>query len=52
MRPGAPAKHCGILIETGPAPTFIHAYEHAGVVIHPYSEPWARRARFAFLFPG
>ena len=36
----------------GPAPTFIHAYEGAGVVIHPYSATWARRARFAFLFPG
>ena len=36
----------------GPAPTFIHAYERAGVVIHPYSATWARRARFAFLFPG
>lgn len=52
MRPGAPAKHCGILIETGFSPTFIHAYEHAGVAIHPYSATWARRARFAFLFPG
>lgn len=52
MRPGAPAKHCGILIETGTAPSFIHAYEHAGVAIHPYSATWARRARFAFLLPG
>lgn len=52
MRPGAPAKHCGILIGTGSSPTFIHAYEHAGVAIHPYSATWARRARFAFLFPG
>lgn len=52
MRPGAPAKHCGILIETGSSPTFIHAYEHAGVAIHPYSATWARHARFAFLFPG
>lgn len=52
MHPGAPAKHCGILIETGPAPSFIHAYEHAGVAVHPYSEPWARRARFVFLFPS
>lgn len=52
MRPSAPAKHCGILIEAGTAPSFIHAYEHAGVAIHPYSEPWSRRARFEFLFPG
>jgi hypothetical protein len=48
----APAKHCGILIGPGASPAFIHAYEGAGVVIHPYSATWARRARFAFLFPG
>jgi NlpC/P60 family putative phage cell wall peptidase len=47
----APAKHCGILTDAGPS-AFIHAYEGAGVVIHPYSATWARRARFAFLFPG
>jgi NlpC/P60 family putative phage cell wall peptidase len=48
----APAKHCGILTESDRRPTFIHAYEGVGVVIHPYSATWARRARFAFLFPG
>jgi NlpC/P60 family putative phage cell wall peptidase len=47
----APAKHCGILTEADP-PAFIHAYEGVGVVIHPYSTTWARRARFAFVFPG
>jgi NlpC/P60 family putative phage cell wall peptidase len=47
----APAKHCGILLGGIPA-AFIHAYEGAGVVIHPWTGPWARRARFAFLFPA
>lgn len=51
MAPHAPAKHCGILIGGDPG-RFLHAYEGAGVSLHPYSAPWARRARFAFLFPG
>lgn len=51
MAPHAPAKHCGILIGGDPG-RFLHAYESAGVVLHPYSSTWARRARFAFLFPG
>jgi NlpC/P60 family putative phage cell wall peptidase len=48
----APAKHCGILTVADRRPAFIHAYKGARVVIHPYSPIWARRARFAFLFPG
>lgn len=59
MAPHAPAKHCGILMDGDPGPrigpgagSFIHAYEGAGVVLHPYSAAWARRARFAFLFPA
>lgn len=49
MAPHAPAKHCGILTGRG---RFLHAYEGTGVVLHPYTPSWARRARFAFLFPG
>lgn len=47
---GGVAKHCGILLD--PPSQFIHAYERHGVVIHPYSQVWARRAQAAFLFPG
>lgn len=49
MARGVPAKHCGILLEAG---DFIHAYDGAGVVIHPYSATWARRAAFAFCYPA
>ena len=52
MAPHAPARHCGILTEAAPAPRFIHAYERTGVILQPYARAWARRARFAFLFPG
>jgi hypothetical protein len=50
MRAGSVAKHLGIQAETGPAPTFLHAYSGHGVVESPLSGPWARRivARFAF----
>jgi NlpC/P60 family putative phage cell wall peptidase len=50
MRAGAVAKHLGIVGQTGPTPTFIHAYSGHGVVESPLSAPWQRRiaARFAF----
>ena len=50
MQTGAVAKHLGVQAETGPAPTFIHAYSGHAVVESPLSAPWARRivARFAF----
>jgi NlpC/P60 family putative phage cell wall peptidase len=50
MQAGAVAKHLGVQAETGPAPTFIHAYSGHGVVESPLSRPWQRRivARFAF----
>jgi len=48
MRPGAIAKHVGIL--TGPA-TFLHAYERLGVIEEPLTSIWRRRIAFAFLFP-
>jgi NlpC/P60 family putative phage cell wall peptidase len=56
MRPGAIAKHVGIL--TGPEPkapnglaSFIHAYERLGVIEEPLTQTWRRRIAFAFLFP-
>jgi len=48
MAPRAIAKHVGIL--TGPQ-SFIHAYEHLGVIEQPLTPSWRRRIAFAFLFP-
>lgn len=50
MRDVGVAKHVGVQAETGPAPTFIHAYSGRGVVESVLTPPWARRlvARFAF----
>ena len=49
MRPGAIAKHVGIL--TTPS-RFIHAYERLGVIEEPLTPAWQRRIAFAFLFPS
>ncbi len=49
MRPGAIAKHIGIL--TVPD-RFIHAYERLGVIEEPLTPVWSRRIGFAFLFPS
>jgi NlpC/P60 family putative phage cell wall peptidase len=49
MRPGAIAKHVGIL--TGPT-TFLHAYERLGVIEEALTQSWRRRIAFAFLFPA
>lgn len=51
MRPGAVAKHLGILSQTGPAAEFIHAYSGHGVVTSPLSGPWARKIAAVFRFP-
>ena len=48
MARNAPAKHCGIRSETG----LIHAYQGAGVIEEPWGPHWARRAAFAFHYPG
>lgn len=48
MRPGAIAKHVGIL--TGPD-TLLHAYERLGVIEEELTQTWRRRIAFAFLFP-
>ncbi|MBC9248316.1 C40 family peptidase [Paracoccus sp. 11-3] len=49
MRPGAIAKHVGIL--TAPD-RFIHAYEGLGVIEEPLTQAWRRRIALAFLFPS
>ena len=49
MRPGAIAKHVGILTT---ATRFIHAYERLGVIEEPLTQAWRRRMAFAFLFPN
>ena len=48
MRPGAIAKHVGIL--TAPD-QFLHAYERLGVIEEPLTPAWARRIAFVFRFP-
>lgn len=51
LRAAAPAKHLGIVAETGDAPSFIHAYSGHGVVESPLSAPWRRRIVAGFEFP-
>ncbi len=48
MTPRAIAKHVGIL--TTPD-SFIHSYEHLGVIEEVLTPTWRRRIAFAFLFP-
>jgi len=48
-RPGAPAKHAGIL---SAEEHFIHAYERAGVIESPLVPAWRYRLSHAFLIPG
>lgn len=51
MRPGAVAKHLGILAEVGDRPSFVHAYSRHGVVESPLSAPWRARVWARFRFP-
>ncbi len=51
MRPGAIAKHMGILAEVGVSCSFIHAYSGHGVVESPLSAPWQARIVGRFRFP-
>lgn len=51
MRSGSVAKHLGIQIATGAAPTFVHAYSGHGVELSPLSRPWIRRIAGRFSFP-
>lgn len=51
MREGFVAKHVGIVAESGPHMTFIHAYTGHGVVESALSAPWVRRIAGHFEFP-
>lgn len=46
---GVPAKHCGVLTETG---TLVHAYWGRSVVETRMTDWWSRRVAAAFRFPG
>jgi NlpC/P60 family putative phage cell wall peptidase len=48
MRPGAVAKHLGILSQGGPEPRFIHSMSRHGVLESPLSGPWAARVAARF----
>lgn len=50
--PNGPAKHAAILGTQAGITTMIHAYAGYAVQETAYSEPWRRRAAFAFAFPG
>ena len=52
MRDGSIAKHLGIVAQTDPTPTFIHAYTRHGVVESSLSIPWKRRVAGRFRFPS
>lgn len=49
LKPQLPAKHAGILTESG---TLVHAYEGSGVVETTLSPWWRRRLAGVFAFPG
>lgn len=52
MRERGPAKHLGILVETGgDEPRMIHAYSGRGVVGSSLGPSWRRRIAAAFSFP-
>ncbi len=51
MRGNSVAKHLGIVAETAPNPSFLHAYVHHGVVESPLSAPWSKRIVARFKFP-
>lgn len=51
MHSNAAAKHVGILSAWGENSTFIHSYQHHGVVESPLSTPWRRRVVARFDVP-
>ena len=51
MRPGAIAKHLGLLSAAGEAARFIHAYDGHGVIDSPLTLPWRNRVIARFTFP-
>ena len=48
-RPGLPAKHAGIALDTA---HFIHAYEGHSVLVSPLVPQWRRRIAAIFDFPA
>lgn len=51
MRPGAIAKHLGILSRVGEDARFLHAYTSHGVIESPLTPPWRSRIVARFRFP-
>jgi NlpC/P60 family putative phage cell wall peptidase len=51
MRPGAVAKHLGLLSGVGSDARFIHAYSGHGVVESALTDPWRRKVAGRFRFP-
>jgi NlpC/P60 family putative phage cell wall peptidase len=43
-----PAKHCGIVAESGGTPTLIHARQNKRVSEEEFSRPWRRKLAFGF----
>ena len=51
MRERGIAKHLGIVGDTGPRPTFVHAYSRHAVVESALTAPWARRVAARYAWP-
>jgi NlpC/P60 family putative phage cell wall peptidase len=51
MKPGAIAKHLGVISQASEQPRFIHAYSNHGVIDSPLSLPWQSRITARFRFP-
>jgi len=52
MRRGCIAKHLGVQVQTGAAPSFVHAYSGHCVTESPLSQAWARKIVARFQFPS
>jgi NlpC/P60 family putative phage cell wall peptidase len=51
IRPGAIAKHLGVLSEAGEAPRFVHAYSGHAVLESHLTAPWQRKIAAIYTFP-
>jgi NlpC/P60 family putative phage cell wall peptidase len=51
MRRGCIAKHLGVQVQIGAAPSFVHAYSGHCVTESPLSQAWARKIVARFQFP-
>ncbi len=53
MRPGRPAKHCGIVVDTDATCRMVHAWDAVPAVCEiALDDWWRRRIAAAFAFPG